>query len=159
MNPAPATTLRPCTEADLPLLFSIYASTRQEELAPVPWTFEQKQVFLAMQFNAQHTDYHKNYPDAAYDVIEGEKSPIGRLYVDRREKEICILDIALLPEYRGKGVGTRLISEILAEAALAKKIVTIHVERNNPALRLYQRFGFTEIDSNEIYLHMERLPA
>ena len=151
-------TLRPATEADLPLLQRIYSGTRQTELANVPWTDEQKETFLAMQFHAQHTDYHQNYADAAFDIVEREGVPVGRLYLQQCPDEVRILDIAILPEHRSQGLGTALLNEVISDAVNVGKPVTIHVEKYNPALRLYQRLGFVEIGGNDVYLLMERLP-
>ena len=57
-------TFRHITEADLPFLARLYASTRTEELAVTPWSAEQKAAFLAMQFQAQHAHYQQHYPTA-----------------------------------------------------------------------------------------------
>ena len=81
--------------------------------------------------------------------------PIGRLYVDRRTEEIRIIDIALLPEYRGKGVGSKLIRALLDEAEQERMPVRIHVERFNPALRLYRRLGFKVVEDEGVYYLME----
>ena len=151
----PTATLRAVAPADEELLYRIYASTRTEELAPVPWTDAQKEAFLRMQFRAQSLDYAANYPDAAFLVILVDGEPAGRLYVDRREDELLIVDIALLPEHRGNGVGGAILSDLQAEAAAAGKPVRIHVEHMNPALRLYERLGFRRIDAGGIYLLME----
>ena len=120
------------------------------------WGEAEKEVFLRMQFNAQHTFYMDRFQHAAYDVILLDGEPVGRLYVDRREDEIRIIDIALLPEHRRKGIGSRLLSGILAEADMAGLPVRIHVERNNPALGLYHRFGFREIGDQGVYYLLER---
>lgn len=151
--------LRPAGDDDLPFLCRVYASTRWEELAGVPWTDEQKEAFLRFQFEAQHTYYREKFPDAAYDVIEAGGEPVGRLYVDRRADEIRLVDIALLPEHRGRGLGGRLLDDLLAEARAAGKPVRIHVEMNNPALGLYRRLGFTEIEEQGVYYLMEWRPA
>jgi ribosomal protein S18 acetylase RimI-like enzyme len=84
--------------------------------------------------------------------------PIGRLYLDRREAEIRIIDIALLTSERRNGVGGALLREVLTEARAAGKAVRIHVERNNPALRLYHRLGFNEIEDQGVYYLMEWRP-
>ena len=112
-----------------------------------------------MQFRAQDTYYRGQFKRASFLVVELEGEPIGRLYTDRREDEIRILDIALLPEYRGRGLGSALMQEILAEAAEASKAVRIHVERFNPALRLYERLGFRHCQDQGVYLLMECLPT
>ena len=151
-------TLRPIRPDDGPLLFEIYASTRADEMARVPWDDAQKEAFLRMQFDAQHKFYQDTFPDAEFRVIMSGDRPVGRLYVDRRAAEIRIVDIALLPESRNSGIGTSLLREVMAEAEKANKPVRIHVERNNPALSLYIRLGFEEIDDTGVYLLMERVP-
>ena len=150
--------LRPVTHEDQPFLYRLYASTRSEELSAVPWSEEQKQAFLKMQFSAQSHDYRKNYPDAALQLIVRDGQPAGRLYLDRRERAICIVDIALLPEHRRAGIGSALLRELIAEANAAGKPLTLHVEKFNPARRLYQRLGFVETGDNGVYLQMERVP-
>ena len=84
-----------------------------------------------MQFNAQHSYYHDQFKQADFDIIEQDMLAIGRLYVDRREDEIRIIDIALLPEYRGKGIGGGIMRTLIDEATGANRSVTIHVEHNN----------------------------
>jgi ribosomal protein S18 acetylase RimI-like enzyme len=144
---------------DAELLYRIYASTRQEELAVVPWDASAKEAFLRMQFGAQDTYYRATWPQASYDLIVSGHDVLGRLYVDRGERSWQVLDIALLPEHRGNGVGTRLLGEILAEATAAGKPVQIYVERFNPARRLYDRLGFREIEDHGVYLLLEREPG
>jgi len=114
-------------------------------MALVAWNEQQKEDFLRMQFNAQHSYYHDQFKQARYEIIESDKTPIGRLYVDRREREIRIIDIALLPDLRGKGIGEFLMQSLLDEAAESDLSVTIHVEHNNPAMHLYQRLGFKHV--------------
>jgi ribosomal protein S18 acetylase RimI-like enzyme len=142
---------RPVTEADLPFLFRVYASTRAEELAVTPWSDEEKAAFVAMQARAQHTDYQRNYGDADWLVIERAGDAVGRLYLDRREREHHIIDIAFLPEARGQGIGGALLCDLLDEAASAGKPMTIHVEKFNPAMRLYRRLGFVTAEDQGVY--------
>ncbi len=149
-------TLRPCTDEDLPFLYEVYASTRVEELAVTTWSDAQKTAFLTQQFTAQHRWYHDTYTDTTYSVIERDGAPIGRLYVRRMPAEIRIVDIALLPTARGGGVGSALIQELIDEATRAGATVTIHVEKNNPALALYHRLGFQPVEDKGVYWFLER---
>ena len=149
---------RPINAEDNALLYRIYASTRQEELAVTGWSDEQKEMFLQQQFTAQSIFYEQHFPDASFKIILDHQQAIGRLYVDRRADEIRIIDIALIPNYRGAGIGSEILNDILNEAAEIKKAVKIHVEKNNPALNLYYRLGFKQIDDQGVYLLMEWLP-
>jgi ribosomal protein S18 acetylase RimI-like enzyme len=151
--------LRPVEPGDREFLYRVYASTRTEELAVVPWGEAQKDAFLRAQFDAQDRWYGEHYTQATYHVIVVDGEPAGRLYLHRGETEIRIVDIALLPEHRGNGVGTSLLRNLLAEADANGKRVTIHVERLNPALRLYERLGFSVAEDKGVYLLLERLPA
>ena len=111
-----------------------------------------------MQFDAQDAHYREHYAGATYEVIEVDGVPAGRLYVHRRPKEIRLVDIALLPRFRGTGIGTRLLAELIAEAKGRGVSLTIHVEMSNPARRLYERLGFAPVEEHGVYLLMERRP-
>jgi ribosomal protein S18 acetylase RimI-like enzyme len=151
--------LRPETEADVPFLRRLYVSTRWEELAPlVDWTEAQKVAFLESQFAAQRHHYLAYYASAAFDVLEAAGTPAGRLYLDRQPDELLIVDISLLPEWRGRCIGTALIRAVFAEAGAAGKGVTISVEKFNPAQRLYRRLGFREYAEDNVYWFMHWRP-
>lgn len=148
-------TFRPETEDDVEFLYRLYVSTRAEEIAIVPWTDEQKEMFLRQQFGAQRAHYLKNYAQAEYSLILENDVPIGRLYVNRLQDDVRIMDIALLSEHRRRGIGKMLLQEILDAARAEGKSVSIHVETFNPALHLYERLGFKQIDTNGPYLLLE----
>ena len=149
---------RPITDDDLEFLYRVYASTREEELSVLDWTEEQLEGFLRMQFHAQHTDYQRNYREAQFELILLDGEPIGRLYQDWRDDELRIIDIALLKEHRGKGIGGKLMREALDRAAAVGKCCRIHVECNNPAMHLYERLGFRMIEEQGVYYLMEWKP-
>ena len=146
--------LRPITAEDEAFLARVYASSRAEELAVTGWSEELKTDFCRRQFDAQSAYYAANYPGAAFQIIERNGWPVGRLYVDRWEKEIRIVDITLLPEFRGSGIGTKLLRDLQDEARAAGKSLTIHVERFNRALGLYQQLGFERVEDKGVYLLM-----
>ena len=120
------------------------------------WDDAHKDAFLRMQFDAQDAWWREHYAQASFDVILVDGEPAGRLYVHRGPSENRIVDIALLPEHRGNGVGSSLLRDLIAEADAAGKSVTIHVERVNPALRLYERLGFALAEDKGVYLFLER---
>ncbi len=153
--PPQGTTFRPIRESDKDFLRRLYASTREEELAATPWTEAYKAEFLRGQFEAQHSHYMSYFTDASFDLILQGDTPIGRLYIEEREKEFRIIDIALLPEYRRRGLGRALLEEVLERGRAAAKAVRIHVETNNPAMRLYLRLGFSRIEDQGPYYLME----
>jgi ribosomal protein S18 acetylase RimI-like enzyme len=167
----PGVTLRAYCDDDLEFLCELYASTRADEMALlIDWSQEQKRSFLRQQFEAQHDYYQQQYPGAHYDVIELEGQRIGRLYVAEigAEKgadeaaettELRLMDIALLPQHRGDGLGGALVRELLDEAAAAGCPVSLHVEENNPARRLYQRLGFRDVADVSFYKLMHWEPG
>jgi ribosomal protein S18 acetylase RimI-like enzyme len=150
--------LRVADVADEAFLLTLYASTRADEVARVNWTAQQKGAFVQMQFNAQRQYYLSQYPRAEYFIIEQNRRPIGRMIVDRSKHAILLMNIALLPEHRNKGLGTSLMEQLLEEADRAIRPVQIHVEALNPAKRLYRRLGFVETGEVGIYLEMTRQP-
>ena len=143
--------LRPITEADEAFQRALYGSTRAEELAPVPWSEEQKRAFLDMQFHAQSVHYAKHYADGDFLIIEEAGRAIGRLLLHRTPEEIRVIDISLMPEHRRQGIGTRLLTDVLAEGEKTRRRVSIHVEHFNPAKRLYERLGFRYVETNGVY--------
>jgi GNAT superfamily N-acetyltransferase len=147
-------TFRHVQESDAPFLCALYASTRYEEMKLVPWSDEEKQRFLEWQFAAQTKHYFDAYDDAGFVVVELDGLPIGRLYVYRSEKDIEVVDISLVPELRGKGLGRQLLQELIDEAVQSGRRVVIYVEQFNPARHLYDRLGFRHIDTVGVYDHM-----
>lgn len=151
--------LRPAGAADTEFLLGVYASTREQELSIVPWTAEQRAAFLRQQFTAQDSYWRGLRPDASFAVVEAGGRPVGRLYVDRTRSEIRVVDIALLPEHRGAGLGGALLRELLEEGRRAGLPVTIHVERGNRARALYERLGFLPAGTTGVYDLLERPPG
>ncbi len=131
---------RPFRPDDREVIFAIYASTRQEEMAAWGWSAPQQETFLRMQFGAQSNWYEASYPGADHRIICAGERPIGRILVQRDAGFLLLVDIALLHEFRGQGIGTRFLSE-------------------GGALRLYQRLGFIKTGEDEIYWQMERPPV
>lgn len=156
--PRSSVTTRPVQDADTPFLYSVYASTREPELAPLPWSAEDKQRFIVQQFTAQDHAYRNNYPGAEFLILVVDGADAGRLYLHRRPDEIRIMDIALLPPFRSRGIGTAVLHHVIAEGRTLGLPVTIHVEVFNPALRLYERLGFRQVSATEVYAFMERRP-
>jgi ribosomal protein S18 acetylase RimI-like enzyme len=154
----PDITLRHVLSSDNDFLVEVYASTRAEEMAMVPWTDEQRQVFVRSQFNAQQTHYREKYPTATHEIILWKDRPVGQLYVARLDKEIRIVDITLMPTERGRGIGSYLINQLLEEAQRKNKITRIYVEEFNPSLSLFQRLGFNMREQHGFHLLMEWTP-
>lgn len=142
---------RTLTEGDLPFLAQLYASTRADELAVTDWSDDDKAAFLEAQFRAQHAHYQQYYPNADWLVTIRGGEDIGRLYLGRWPTQHRIIDIAFLPEHRGKGLGEALLRDLMDEAAACGKAVSIHVEKFNPAMRLYRRLGFETLEDKGVY--------
>jgi GNAT superfamily N-acetyltransferase len=157
--PGPDLALRHAQGADLPFLRALYASLRADELAPTGWPEHAKQAFLDSQFALQHQHYISHFAPSDFLLIEHAQTPIGRFYLHRATAEFLLLDIALLPPWRGRGIGSSLVRHAQHEARQAGVCLSLHVEWGNPAAqRLYQRLGFTVTGREGMHLRM-RWPA
>ncbi len=151
--------LRPFRADDQEFLFRLYASTRLHEIAAFGWPEAQQEAFFRMQFNAQQRWYEMSYGQADHQIIEQEGTPIGRIMVSRQPAFVLLVDIALLPEFRGQGIGAELIGKLIQECEEAKLPLRLQVQRINPAQRLYERLGFRKTGEDQMYLQMEKLPG
>jgi ribosomal protein S18 acetylase RimI-like enzyme len=141
-------------DGDREFLVELYGSVREPELAHVPWDAATRRAFVEQQFAAQDAHYRQHYPGATLDVIEAEGEPAGRLYVYRGARDTRIMDIALAPAFRGRGIGTDLLRSLILEADASGRTLSIHVEVDNPARRLYERLGFRAAGEHGVYLLM-----
>jgi len=148
-------TLRPATAADDDFLLSVYSSTRAEELNRVPWTAEQKEAFVKMQFAAQKQHYAATFPQASHDIIYLDETAAGRIYLDRGDSAFHILDITVLPQYRNQGIGSLLLRRLIDEAGKSVKPATIYIESFNPSLRLFERLGFQKDQEKDFQFLMK----
>ena len=152
--------LRKYQNSDIPFMQELYASTREQELAMTNFTLQEKQDFLSQQFSAQYLHYTKYYCLDAFNIVEHNGKDIGRFFVDYTGPDIRIVDIALIPSYRNRGIGSYLLRQLFRHAELDNRSVSIHVEYNNPVRKLYQRLGFIlKSKTNDIYLLMEWSPS
>ena len=151
--------LRPVTTADREFLISVYGDSRAQELAQVDWDDAQKDAFIRWQFERQDEEYNQRYPNARYEVILVDGVPAGRIWVGVDEKQIRLLDIAILRQFQNRGVGTYLLNQLKDEAAREKKALRHMVfVLNDNAYRFYERLGFSTIEDLGGYKHMEWVP-
>lgn len=151
-------TLRAATDDDLPFLSALYASTRADELALTGWPEATKALFVVQQFSAQHGDYLKTYPGMERLIVERDSVAIGRIYVDLTSEVCDLIDIAIMPVFRGQGIGGALLIDLLGHAAQGAKPVTLSVIAANPAARLYARLGFKTTEKGSLYNSMTWKP-
>jgi len=148
-------TVLPASSGDADFLFAVYASTRHEELAGWGWPPEQQQSFLKMQYNARHQSYLAAYPEAETNILAANDGKIGSMIVHRGPVEIRLVDIAVLVEHQGRGLGTKAIMGLIAEAEAARTPLRLSVLRGNRAARLYGRLGFVPAGQDPMYIEME----
>lgn len=137
---------RPATDSDQPLLRKLFATSRPD-LALLP------SALVDMQFEAREREYSAAYPNASREILIVDETPMGSLLVDRDSWRL--VDICLLPEFRGRGIGSQVLSSLLEEAAQAKACISLQVANDNPARRLYERLGFVEVGRDAMYTDMK----
>jgi len=148
--------LRAVTPGDESFIEKVYRSTREAELEMTNWPEEQKNAFIIMQSMAQEAEYRAKFSNAVFQLVLYKKKPAGRFYTWEGEEEIRLIDITLLPEFRGKGIGSFLLNELISRSAKSRKKISLHVDPGNPAISLYNRNGFVHISNNGRYCYMER---
>ena len=152
--------LQPVSAPDDGFLLTLYESTRAAEMAQVPWSDEQKRAFLKGQFEAQRSDYTTRFRGAEHSIIVAEDERIGRIRVDRRDEEIRLLDIAILPRFQNAGIGAALLEQLQQQAAEARLPLRHSVSATNrDALRFYQRLDFVVVEYFETHVLMEWSPV
>jgi ribosomal protein S18 acetylase RimI-like enzyme len=148
--------LRPVTEQDEELLIRLYATTRADEVAAWGWSAEQQDAFLRMQYHAQKRTYDLIYSDSVYSIIEADQGkPAGRLILSYLDGDTVLTDIALLPEWRNRGIGAAVIAGVLEKAGQDNRAVRLQVLKGNPAARLYERLGFVETGESATHINMK----
>lgn len=150
--------LRPSQPQDEAFLRRVYAASRADELAPTGWDAARTEAFLRMQFDAQDQQYRSRHPHARFDIIEVDGEAVGRLYVTRQPDRLHVIELALLPPWRGRGLGTALLSALQQQAAAEWLDLSIYVEIHNPAQRLYRRLGFDTVSASGLYQLMQWQP-
>jgi ribosomal protein S18 acetylase RimI-like enzyme len=147
---------RNATPADRALMARLDASLFAH-LAVVPGLGDK---LVAMQIEARDRGWRAAWPGARCLVVEKVEAEwrqaVGRLWLDHGAKALHLIDIALLPEQRGRGTGTRCLHRLLAEARTAGVDMTLEVAADNRAQHLYRRLGFVEIGQCPPYLQMRR---
>jgi ribosomal protein S18 acetylase RimI-like enzyme len=154
----PAVSLRPEQPGDEGFLFEVYAGTREEELALTNWDEPMRRVFLNQQFNAMRQGYRSMFPSGQFLIIELDGQAAGRMVIDRGANEIRVVDLALLPAQRNRGIGTLLMRQVCAGAAEAQKPVRLCVLKNNRAFHWYVRLGFVKTGEQGLYDDLEWCP-
>jgi GNAT superfamily N-acetyltransferase len=152
-------TLLPFSPEHKDFLFRLYADTRREEISSFGWPSAQQEAFLRMQFNAQQSWYGTAYPQADHQLVLVDGKPAGRILISREAAANLLVDIALLSDFRGRGMGTQLLRDLIDQSARAGVPVRLQVFKSNPARRLYQRLGFVETGEDEMYFQMEAKAA
>lgn len=151
--------LRPEVNRDLAFIEAVYHCTRLAELNLTNWTEQQKTAFTQMQSVAQLHEYKKKFPGALMQVVIFNKQNAGRFYTWESDAEIRLIDITLLPEYRGKGIGTKLLKDLIKRGKKIQKKISLHVDPATPALHLYLRLGFIHVNNNGRHYYMEKYPG
>ncbi len=151
-------TLRTARPADHDFLVALYTSTRADEFAQLGWPVEMERTFMKMQFDAQRSDYERRHPGALCDIVELRRCPVGRLWVAQDARSLTVLDITIMAELRGQGIGTACLQRELRRADLAGLDVELQVVVGNPAQRLYERLGFRPVGPGGVRQAMVRRP-
>ncbi|MEH6832179.1 MAG: GNAT family N-acetyltransferase [Sulfitobacter sp.] len=155
---APTVSFRPVSDADQPYLLKLYASTRAHEFAHTDWSQANIDDFIMRQFKLQSDAYAASFPGASFVIIQLDGVDVGRLYVDRQDRCLQMIEFTVAPEWRGRGIGTDILRALMNEAHGGKVPVRLSVLKDSPALDLYRRHGFLITADKGAYVGMEWMP-
>lgn len=148
--------LRPERDGDEDFRFELFCNSRPPEWQMAGFDPNLLRHLMRQQFQAQTVGYRAQFPSARFDIIELDGAPIGRIVVNRPGGFVHIIDQAIVPDLRGRGVGASIMKSLMDEAAQSGIPVRLKVASDNdPSMRLYLRLGFAVIDRTEMYLEME----
>lgn len=142
-------TLRPATKADAPLFYSVIDRTMREFIVAIWGAWDEERV-------QRESEEHSVSPNAQ--VIQVGNVPVGVLLVEREPTYIQVQQIYLLPDHQRKGIGSSLITGIIAEATHGNLPVRLRVLTVNPAKEFYKKLGFVVTETSHEFYFMERLP-
>jgi len=151
--------LRPIGREDRAFVFDLFSTVRGEALRLGGLPEAQVRQLLEHQFRAQQAHYHEQFPAADFDLVRLDGNPIGYLYALRDPARFVLIDIALVPELRGRGYATHLVGALIGEAEGLGCAIEAHVSRESPACRLWRRLGFEVCDDDGVYLAIRRGPG
>src|SRR5262245_52120164 len=153
--------LTPAGPGDAAALLDLFRRARGHDLGAASWPEAIRDTTLRIQFDAQRRGYQERWPSAATLFVTDAGERVGWITVDRSGPAIHVVDIALVPESRGHGLGGAVLRGLQDEAARDGRPVALSVHRANlPAIRLYSRLGFQAIGADDLDLHLEwRAPA
>jgi len=139
---------RPATDADAEFIFECIKRALGPHVIATygPWDEDW-----------QRKNFSRTTDPRSHEIIEVSARPAGCLFVEDCDACLELHRILLLPEFQNRGVGTRLIRELLSEALATRKRVRLRVFRVNPARRLYERLGFRVVGENRTHVSMEAL--
>jgi ribosomal protein S18 acetylase RimI-like enzyme len=155
--------LRPVRPEDEPFLQALRAQIDAERLGLQYWSPEAAELarqIVDLQFRAHRAHYRrvKSNWDTKDCVIEVAGQPVGRFIVTQGSREIYLADIAVDRAHRGRGIGQAVIDGTKAECIQSKRVLRLHVDPHNEALRFYLGLGFREIERHPTHLLMEWVP-
>lgn len=140
----------------LSLLAALFAST--SPLQPLVVAGHRDLMdLIAAQASAQQREWAAAFGETGHRTVLVGGAEAGRLWTaDVADDEVRLVDITLLPEWRGQGLGGLLLSRVVADAEARRRDVVLHVAPDNPARRLYARHGFCVERETETHLRLRR---
>jgi ribosomal protein S18 acetylase RimI-like enzyme len=137
--------LRPTTAEDAEFLYQLLKTTMREYVDQT-WSWDE---------DWQRSYFEMRFDPAKNKIIVLDNRDIGVIATEKSEDEIVLSSLYILPEYQGRGIGTRLIKELLARAFRDGLAVGLRVLKVNPARRLYERLGFVVVEEAETHYYMK----
>lgn len=137
-------------------LLKLFTECRPDLALIIDVSKKQKASIISQQFTMEQQQLIQMYPDAELNIVMFNKEPVGRLYVHHGETADRILEIGLLEQYRGRGIGGKLVTTVIENAAKIGKTVRLQVVWfNQGAYAFYEKVGFQVIENRDVFYEMQ----
>lgn len=142
---------------DEPFVFMLFCSVRGPEYAASGLSSEEQMQILHHQYRAMHSTYAERFPNGQHYIVSEGDQDIGRIYVNESADEIRLLDVIVHPNQRNRGLGSKLLKQMIKHGKRHGKTVRFYVwATNHAAQRFYKRHGFVQVRDDQSYLLFER---
>ncbi len=103
--------------------------------------------------------FAESWKSKTHEILLNGNSETGYCSVEQLSDYIVVHELVLLPEFQRKGIGSKILREVMEEAKAKNIPVKLQVLKENQAQHLYRKLGFKDTGSTDTHIQMEFSPT